>query len=142
LQADRPQTYRGYCTEFCGAAHALMAFEVVAVTPEAFAQWRTAQAAPVLPRTGDRGAALFDAAGCAACHAVRGTSALGRAGPDLTHFASRRTLGAGILPNDAPTLRRWIANADDLKPSVRMPSYESLSDADREALALYLEGLR
>lgn len=73
---------------------------------------------------------------------MTGRPVLGRAGPDLTHFASRRALGAGILPNDGPTLRRWIANADELKPSVRMPSYESLAANDLEDLALYLESLQ
>jgi cytochrome c oxidase subunit 2 len=142
-QADRAGIYRGQCTEFCGAAHALMAFEVIAVTPAEFEAWRTAQTAPA----GSDGAhaeaqTLFREVGCAACHVIRGSEANGRVGPDLTHLASRRTLGAGILPNDRPTLHRWVRNANDLKPGVRMPSYEQLSADDLEALTLYLESLR
>lgn len=140
-QADRAGIYRGYCTEFCGAAHALMAFEVVAMERDAFDAWRAAQAAPA-GASEMQGARLFGEVGCAACHAVRGTEANGRVGPDLTHIASRRTLAAGVLRNDAPTMRRWIEHADELKPSVRMPSYEQLSEAEIEALALYMESLR
>ncbi|HYD87179.1 MAG TPA: c-type cytochrome [Vitreimonas sp.] len=141
LQADAPGVYRGQCTEYCGAAHALMALEVVAMEPAAFDAWMAAQAAPAAA-SGGRGAELFDSAGCGACHAVRGANANGALGPDLTHFASRRTLGAGILANEPTMLRLWIADADELKPGVRMPQYAALPPEDREALALYLESLR
>ena len=53
---------------------------------------------------------------CGACHKVRGTSALGVIGPDLTHIASRNTIGAGLFPNDGPHLARWIKNARKMKP--------------------------
>lgn len=142
LQADQAGVYRGQCTEFCGAAHALMAFEIVAVDRASFDAWRASQALPA-PLSGDaRGRELFDAVGCGACHEVHGTDANGRMGPSLTHFGSRRTLGAGILPNDRATLRRWIENADELKPGARMPSYERLSDADLDALTSYVASLR
>ncbi len=140
-QADRAGVYRGMCTEYCGAAHALMAFEIVALAPDAFDAWRAAQASPANGADLE-GAGLFDDAGCAACHTVRGTDANGRVGPDLTHVASRRTLAAGVLPNDGATMRRWIAHADALKPGVRMPSYRQLSQADIDMLARYMESLR
>jgi cytochrome c oxidase subunit 2 len=140
-QADRPGVYRGQCTEYCGAAHALMAFEIVAMDRAAYEAWLFAQAAPARAAEGD-GRHLFLVAGCAACHVVRGTEANGGVGPDLTHIASRRTLAAGVLPNNAPTLRRWIRHAAALKPGVRMPSYQQLSDAEIEALAFYLESLQ
>lgn len=140
-QADRAGVYRGQCTEYCGAAHALMAFEVVAQERDAFEGWREAQAAPAA-RADPEGERLFDRAGCAACHTIRGTPANGRVGPDLTHVASRRRLAAGVLPNEPATLRRWIEHADVLKPGVRMPSYEQLSDEEIEGLARYVESLR
>lgn len=142
LQADEPGIYRGQCTEFCGAAHALMAFEIIAVDATSFDMWLAAQATDALVAAEDRGRQVFDAAGCGVCHDVSGTTANGRVGPSLTHFASRRTLGAGILPNDRATLRRWIENAAELKPGARMPSYERLSDADLDALTTYVESLR
>ena len=82
------------------------------------------------------------ASGCAACHAVAGTEANGLAGPDLTHVASRRTLGAGILPNNRGTLIGWIGDSQAIKPGNRMPSYDRLSAADTTAIAAWLETLR
>ncbi|CAM3816552.1 hypothetical protein [Bordetella flabilis] len=40
LRADRAGEYRGQCAEFCGAEHALMAFPVVADTPQDYAARR------------------------------------------------------------------------------------------------------
>ena len=36
LLATKPGTYRGPCAEYCGTSHALMAFSVVVMEPEAF----------------------------------------------------------------------------------------------------------
>jgi len=52
LQADAPGLYRGECTQFCGAQHAHMAFDVIAQSPADFAAWRERQqrgAAPPSP---------------------------------------------------------------------------------------------
>jgi cytochrome c oxidase subunit 2 len=46
LQADRPGVYRGQCSQYCGAQHAHMAFEVVAEPPAAFRAWLAAQRQP------------------------------------------------------------------------------------------------
>lgn len=142
LQADAPGIYRGQCTEFCGAAHALMAFEVIAMPQREFESWRSAQMVEATAETSSRGQVVFAAAGCGACHEVAGTEANGRMGPSLTHFASRRTLGAGLLVNNRETLRRWIENAYAMKPGARMPSYERLSSADLDAVTAYVESLR
>ena len=56
--------------------------------------------------------------GCAACHRVAGTEANGLAGPDLTHVGSRRTLGAGILPNNRGTLIGWIGDSQSLSLAI------------------------
>lgn len=143
LQADEPGVHRGQCTEFCGAGHALMAFELVALDEASFALWRDAQVQPAAPTASHAlGRELFADTGCATCHEVAGTSANGRLGPSLTHFATRRTLGAGILQNDPATLRRWIEDADELKPGVRMPAYDRLTDEELEAIAVYVESLQ
>src|SRR4051794_40717062 len=91
LEADRPGRYRGQCSEFCGLQHAHMAIEVVAEPPAAFRAWLANQErdarAPVT--AGQRsGRATFLAQACAGCHTIRGTSAAGEAGPDLTHVGS------------------------------------------------------
>ena len=80
--------------------------------------------------------------GCGACHAVRGTSAEGVVGPDLTHVGGRVSLGAGILPNEREAFARWIARADSIKPGVHMPSFGMLPVDQIGALAAYLEGLQ
>ena len=145
LEPVRAGTYRGQCAELCGESHALMAFATVAMEPDAFADWLDREAAPArLPETDAEraGERVFLSAGCGACHAVRGTEARGTFGPDLTHVGGRETLGAGILPNDARALRRWIAHTEEIKPGVSMPSYDHLDEAELVALSAYLEGLR
>jgi cytochrome c oxidase subunit 2 len=146
LQADAPGVYGGQCAEYCGGPHALMGLVVVAHDAADFAAWRVrnTQDAPAVAATPPvaRGARVFETAGCAACHAVRGTEANGLAGPDLTHVGSRRTLGAGILPNTPDAMARWIADAQAIKPGNRMPSYRTLDVADVRAVAAYLGALR
>ncbi len=146
LQAEKPGVYGGQCAEYCGGPHALMGLVVVAHDPAEFTAWRARNAQDALtfaatPQVA-RGAAVFETAGCAACHAVRGTAANGLAGPDLTHVGSRRTLGAGILPNTPDAMVRWIGDAQAAKPGNRMPSYKTLSRGDVQAVAAYLGALR
>ena len=141
IQADRPGIFGGQCAEYCGGPHALMGFTVVAHEPAQFARLMQARqarlAAPVM--AGAAGARLFDEAGCAACHRIAGTGANGLAGPDLTHVGARRTLGAGILPNNRGTLMGWVGNAQAIKPNNRMPAYANLSGQQLTDIAVYLE---
>ncbi|EAR49614.1 Cytochrome c oxidase, subunit IIc [Oceanicola granulosus HTCC2516] len=144
LEAEAPGVYRGQCAEFCGESHAWMAFEAVAMPPDAFDAWLDAEAgAAAAPEGGaaERGAALFAREGCGACHAIRGTGHVGQVGPDLTHVGGRRSIGAGRLAATPEAFAAWITHTDSLKPGVRMPSYDHLSDADAAALAAYLAGL-
>jgi cytochrome c oxidase subunit 2 len=119
-----------------------MGFVVVAHPQAEFdrlmAARRARSAAPVPPEPA-RGARLFVSAGCAACHRIAGTQANGMAGPDLTYIGSRRTLGAGILPNNRGTLMGWIGNSQAIKPGNRMPPYTVLSGDELQAIASYLE---
>jgi cytochrome c oxidase subunit 2 len=145
LEATKTGVYRGQCAEYCGTSHALMAFSVIVMEPDKFAGWLAREARPAeRPRERKRktGHKLFMATGCAACHTVRGTEAAGVIGPDLTHVGGRRTIGAGILVNDAVSFAHWIADTEQVKPGVRMPSFGMLPDADIRAIALYLEGLK
>lgn len=141
LQADQPGVYRGQCTEYCGAAHALMAMEVVASPQEQFDAWSAVQAQPAAQPSG-AGLEAFASSGCGACHSVRGTSANGLVGPDLTHLSSRQTIAAGILKNDPATLRNFIRHAGQMKPGLRMPDYHRLPPESVDAIASWLESLR
>jgi cytochrome c oxidase subunit II len=145
LTATEPAISRGQCAEYCGGAHALMSFYVVASTPEAFAAWSRHEAGPAIAPETDvqrRGAELFLNLGCGGCHTVRGTPAAGVIGPDLTHVGGRRSLAAAALPNNAAAFADWIRNNQHIKPENRMPPYEILSEAELASLAAYLEHLR
>jgi cytochrome c oxidase subunit II len=141
VQADAPGVYPAQCAEFCGGPHALMGLVVVAHAPAEFEGWRVRRLAPPPPATSP-GAAAFVRAGCGACHTVRGTPANGVAGPDLTHVGSRRTLGAGILPNTQGTLAAWIADSQAIKPGNRMPAYPVLAGDELRGIAAWLETLK
>jgi cytochrome c oxidase subunit 2 len=137
LEADRAGTYPGQCAEFCGLQHAHMEIRVIAQPRAQFRAWLANEARPA----GASPPSVFMDEACAGCHAIRGTDALGQVGPDLTHFGSRTTLGAGVLPNDPESLRAWIRDPQHAKPGNRMPALP-LSEADVQSLATYLEGLK
>lgn len=74
-----------------------------------------------------RGFQTYSRSACIGCHRIRGNPASpGVIGPDLTHFGSRNTLGAGLFPNDARHVALWIKNARRMKPqwmgSATMPT--------------------
>lgn len=143
LHATEPGRYLGECTEFCGIQHAKMRFEVVAVEPGEYQDWTRRMAQPAAaPQTAAQraGAEAFQQYSCAACHAIRGTDADAKIGPALTHFASRRWLGAGAAPNDRGHLGGWVVNSQALKPGNAMPPVEIDGD-DLSNLLIYLESL-
>jgi len=143
LQADEPGEYWGLCAEFCGTQHAKMLFVVVAEPVEQFEQWLTQQQQPAaVPSTEltRQGFALFIDSGCGNCHAIGGTEAAGDFGPDLTHFASRLTLGAGAVRNTKGALAGWVVDPHGIKPGNLMPSSD-VSGAELQALLAYLETL-
>ena len=145
LQADRAGTYRGACAEFCGASHAQMRLLVVAMPADGFERWLQAQAGGAAPATQPlavQGRAAFLRNGCGACHAVRGTPAAGRVGPDLTHVGSRMELAAGALPNTGEALQHWIRQPHATKPEALMPDFDMLPPTEVRAIAAWLEGLR
>jgi cytochrome c oxidase subunit II len=139
LYADRPGTYRGKCSEFCGLQHAHMDVIVIAQPRAEFDAWLRREAAPA--GTGVSGGNVFANAGCANCHAIRGTNARTHVGPDLTHVGSRTTLAAGTLPNTLAAMREWIDNPQHPKPGNKMPHLPLKTDQVNK-LAAYLEGLK
>jgi cytochrome c oxidase subunit II len=144
LQAERPGIYLGHCAEYCGGPHALMKFRVIALPPDRYANWERQQAAPALaPRSAAaaRGRDLFLGSSCAVCHAIRGTSAGGKLGPDLTHVGSRTTIASGMMPNNVGSLAAWIADTQHIKPGNRMPQFR-VPPEDLIAVATYLSELK
>ena len=144
LRAPAAGHFAGACAEYCGIAHANMRFDVVVVPPDEFERRLREMTAPALPPANDAardGFRLFRDLGCGACHTVRGTGADGDVGPDLTHVASRPSLGAGLLPTGQASFVEWVVATESVKPGVHMPQYAMLSPADRAALGAYLAGL-
>jgi cytochrome c oxidase subunit 2 len=140
LAAGVPGTYRGQCAEYCGGAHALMSFYVVAEPTAAFNAWLERERADA-SAADPTGAELFAAAGCGGCHAIRGTESSGEIGPDLTHVGGRLSIGAGTLGTSASGFTEWLRSHQLLKPSNRMPPFEALTAGDSARLAAFLETL-
>ena len=143
LQANRTGFFRGQCAEFCGMQHAHMAFDVIAESDRDFERWLEAMRQPGRdpPPATRRGRDIFMQSRCAGCHAIRGTEAAGQIAPDLTHIATRSTLGAGTLPNTPQNLTAWIQDPQRMKPGNQMPA-NPLPTEDVQALVAYLETLR
>ena len=144
FRADKTGVYRGQCAEFCGYQHAHMTLYVIADEPAQYDEWVRRQRQPAaVPATDEqrRGRDLVVETTCGMCHAIAGTMAQGRRAPDLTHVASRLTLGAGIVANNGDTRTSWIANAQKIKPGVNMPPL-ALPREDLAAISAYLGTLR
>jgi cytochrome c oxidase subunit 2 len=143
LEADKPGTYSGMCSEFCGAQHAWMRFRVIAEPEESFAAWLKLQKEAPATATGiaAEGERLFRSKKCSDCHAVEVSGAITGKGPGLAHLASREFLGGGIARNTPAALELWLTNPQAAKPGNRMPD-TPLTSGERDALLAYLESLR
>jgi cytochrome c oxidase subunit 2 len=144
---DPPETglYLGQCAQYCGAQHAKMLLRVYAQTPEEFAAWVEQQKKPAPQEFAGNAAAtegqtVFMHNACINCHAVRGTVATGRFGPDLTHLASRDTIASGSIENTSENLRRWIDDPNTMKPGSLMPAMH-LNNHDLDVITAYLTQL-
>lgn len=134
--------YVGQCAQYCGTQHAKMLLRVYVDTPEQFNQWVAAQKQPAhISDSVAAGREIFENTACINCHAISGTVANGRFGPDLTHLMSRETIASGAAPNDHENLKLWIHDPEALKPGSLMPAM-NLNEHDLEALTAYMESLR
>lgn len=146
LAPTKTGIFRGQCAEFCGEQHAAMAFDVVVASQKIYERWLARQSEPAnAPETPflQQGQRVFIEQGCGACHAIRGIDgAPGELGPDLTHFGSRQSIAAGLLPNTPGNIAAWIASSQHLKPGNKMPSFDRLSGEELRAVTAYLESLK
>jgi len=133
--------YLGQCAQYCGAQHAKMLLRVYVQSREDFDRWvKEQQQSAVANASAAAGRHVFESTACVNCHAVAGTIANGRFGPDLTHLASRETLGAGILANTHENLKAWIRDPGAMKPGVLMPPM-NLSEKELDDVTAYLMSL-
>jgi cytochrome c oxidase subunit 2 len=144
ISADRAGSYAGRCAEFCGIQHTRMGVTVIAEDRESFEEWLDAQAEPAVePDTqiAATGQEVLLSSNCTQCHGIAGvTGAPEVRGPDLTHLASRSTIGAGTVVNDPQQLRDWIRDPHDVKEGVDMPP-SPLDGEQLDALVAYLRSL-
>jgi cytochrome c oxidase subunit 2 len=142
ILVERPGTFDGTCNQYCGVQHAWMRVLVVAEPADQFGAWLQQQRQAVVP-SGSPGEQVFLQNTCVSCHTIRGLpGASGTVGPDLTHVASRMTLGAGVIDNTPANLQSWISNPQAIKPGVLMPAFQTLGATDLSALVAYLETLK
>ena len=142
LEADRPGTYRGQCTEYCGKQHAHMGFTITAEPEADYEAWlahqREPAPAPATPQLAqDQGVFVGR---CGECHAVQGTPAHGQFGPNLSHLMLRKSLAAGTLNNNPVQLSGWIADPQHIKPGCNMP-WLALSGPELASVRDYLATL-
>jgi cytochrome c oxidase subunit 2 len=142
IEPQQTGIFLGQCAQYCGTQHAKMLLQVSVDSPEAFAAWVKAQQQPgAQDGRVAGGRRVFEATACMNCHAIGGTVATGRFGPDLTHLMSRVTIASGAAENTRDNLRLWIQKPDAIKPGSLMPAMQ-MTDADLDALVSYLETLR
>ena len=135
--------YRGQCAEYCGIQHALMRMTAIVHSQADWDAWVARNQRPAQPTTdlAQQGAEVFSRNACVGCHAIQGTNAQSRIGPDLSHFGSRTTLAAGILDNTPENLARWLRNPQEVKEGNKMPNL-NLRPQEVDALVEYLYSLK
>jgi cytochrome c oxidase subunit 2 len=167
ITPSEPGVYFGECAEFCGDEHAWMRFRVIVEPEDQFNAWIAAwNAGPTQASgaiSGDVAKAPADFGLCLACHRINGTNAsvapvgldesqptddqLGTdqtAGPNLTLFGCRSTIGAGILANTPENLAKWLHDPGAVKPGNYMSTQVqpgTLTDDKINTLVAYLESL-
>jgi cytochrome c oxidase subunit 2 len=121
-----------------------MAFDVTVEPLASFEKWwadgLVPARAPATPLE-KAGYAYVTTRECSTCHNITGTPATGQVAPDLTHFASRLTIGAGTVPMDRGHLYAWLADPQRIKPGNKMPVI-GLEPDELHAVATYLESLK
>jgi len=142
MDPRRTGVFLGQCAQYCGTQHGKMLLSVSVDSAEDFDAWvRAQQQHAMQDESVVAGKRIFETTACINCHAIGGTVANGRYGPDLTHLMSRRTLASGAAANTTANLRLWIENPEAIKPGSLMPAMK-LNDADLDALVRYMETLR
>ena len=141
MDPQRTGVFMGQCAQYCGTQHAKMLLRVSVEGADDFGAWVHAQQKPAVEDAGViAGRQVFERNACMNCHAVGGTPADGRFGPDLTHLMSRATIAAGAAENTHDNLRLWIQNPSAIKPGSLMPAMK-MRDADLDAVVRYKETL-
>jgi cytochrome c len=85
----------------------------------------------------ERGRAAIGKYGCGACHTIAGVAAArGLVGPPLTGIGERMYV-AGVLPNNAENIVRWIRDPKGVDGKTAMPNL-GVDSRDAIDIATYL----
>jgi cytochrome c oxidase subunit 2 len=137
--------YLGQCAQYCGTQHAKMLLRVYVESRADFDRWvrdqQTVQRGTSMSPQAMEGRHVFESTACINCHAIEGTVADGRFGPNLRHLMSRATIAAGVAANTPANLRLWIQNPDAIKPGSLMPAM-NLTDQQLNQVTEYMLTLR
>jgi cytochrome c2 len=88
-----------------------------------------------------RGVAEIRRYGCDACHTIPGVAGADReVGPPLAGIRERMYI-AGVLPNTADNLVKWIRNPPAIDSKTAMP-YLGVSEREARDIAAYLYSIR
>jgi cytochrome c oxidase subunit 2 len=151
LQASEVGDYFGQCAEFCATSHANMKFHVIAQSQADYDKWFAdlkAGAKTPTDAAALAGKALFEGAkdktkaNCITCHAISGTPANGKVGPNLTNVGGRQTIAAGLLANTEENLRKWIRSPQSVKPGAKMVAHPNMTDEELGQVIAYLKSLK
>jgi len=140
IEAGHAGIFHGQCSEFCGLQHTRMKLHVEARSVADFDEWIAARRTLAFEqRAPGQAGQVFDDR-CGQCHRVAGISDGDRA-PDLTDLATRPSLGAGVIENDAEGLRRWLREHKALKFGNAMPAHDDIPPETLDQIAAWLETL-
>jgi cytochrome c2 len=83
------------------------------------------------------GKALIERYGCAACHQIKGiANAESKVGPSLKEIRQSGYI-AGVMPNSAGNLVKWIMDPREVDPKTAMPDLD-VTEAEARDIAAYL----
>lgn len=141
FKADRVGAYNLYCSELCGADHALMAGILYVMSPSDYQAWLKQAGATMTLAAG--GKQLFESYGCAGCHLPGGTV---RA-PSLNGIYGQVVPlqnGTTVVAGDAYIRDKILQPNKQIVAGYKqvMPSYSgAVTDADLAQLVAYVKSL-
>jgi cytochrome c oxidase subunit 2 len=129
--ADTVGTFPLRCAEFCGADHSVMGGKLVVMPAAAFTRWIAARSENGGLTSAQRGQALFETSGCAACHARIG----GHVAPRLPGIFGKRVPladGGEALVDEQYLRDALLLPNKQVAAGFRpiMPSYANTFDAE------------
>jgi cytochrome c oxidase subunit 2 len=121
FQADRPGTYRLFCTQLCGTGHASMIGEIVVMSDPDYQEWLEQNSGG--ETMAKQGSTLFMRYGCSGCHGGNG------AGGRQSGSTVRAPALAGLYGSPVTLIDGTIVTADDryIRDCILMPETQRVA---------------